>query len=61
MQIYNKTLTGPQINGLYSEGFGGGPITNAGLTNWYPLDGNANDYSGNNNNGAATNVNWMSP
>ena len=61
VQIYNTALSQAQINMLYSEGMGGAPISNAGLVAWWPLDGNANDYSGNNNNGVATNVNWVSP
>ena len=61
VQIYNTALSQAQINMLYSEGMGGAPIPNAGLVGWWPLDGNANDYSGNNNNGVATNVNWVSP
>ena len=40
---------------------GGAPIAGAGLVDWWPLDGNANDYSGNGNNGVATNVQWVSP
>ncbi len=60
-QVYNVTLTQSQISQLYSEGLSGAPISNAGLVGWWPLDGNANDYSGNNNNGAAANVNWVSP
>ena len=61
VQMYNTALSQAQINMLYSEGMGGAPIPNAGLVGWWPLDGNANDYSGNNNNGVATNVNWVSP
>ena len=61
VQIYNTALTQAQINTLYSEGMGGAPIAGAGLVGWWPLDGNANDYSGNNNNGVASNVNWVSP
>ena len=61
VQIYNTPLSSSQISQLYSEGIGGAPIPNAGLASWWPLDGNANDYSGNNNNGVATNVNWVPP
>ncbi len=61
LQIYNTTLSSTQVKELYSEGLGGAPIPNAGLVAWWPLDGNANDYSGNNNNGVAYNVQWVSP
>ena len=61
VQIYNTPLSTAQILQRYSEGVGGSPISNAGLLGWWPLDGNANDYSGNNNNGIASNVNWVSP
>ena len=46
---------------LYKEGLHGSPITTKGLVGWWPLDGNANDYSGYNNNGVAINVKWVSP
>ncbi len=49
-QIYNTSLTQSQINQLYSEGIAGSPLS-ANLVAWYPLDGNANDYSGNGNTG----------
>ncbi|MCL5017641.1 MAG: LamG domain-containing protein [Candidatus Parvarchaeota archaeon] len=61
VQLYSTALSSPQIDKLYVEGLGGAPIPNAGLVGWWPLDGNANDYSGNNNNGVATNVQWVSP
>jgi hypothetical protein len=61
VQIYNAVLSAQQIDLLYSEGMGGAPLPNAGLVGWWPLDGNANDYSGNNNNGVAYNVQWVSP
>ncbi len=61
VQIYSGALSLTQVKTLYLEGIGGAPIPNAGLSAWYPLDGNANDYSGNNYNGVATNVQWVSP
>ena len=36
---------------LYLEGIGGAPIDLQYLVGWWPLNGNANDYSGNGNNG----------
>ncbi len=50
VQIYGGTLTSAQRLQLFNEGVFGLPITNnANLMGWYPLQGNANDYSGNNN------------
>ncbi|MGC9010605.1 MAG: hypothetical protein ACP5JN_00435 [Candidatus Micrarchaeia archaeon] len=39
------------------EGIGGAPIDLQHLVAWWPLNGNANDYSGNGNNGVPSNVN----
>ena len=61
VQVYNTALSATEIKQLYEEGIGGAPLLNSGLVGWWPLDGNANDYSGNNNNGVATNVSWVSP
>lgn len=46
IQIYNTTLAPAQISRLYSSGLGGIPLANSSLVAWYPLNGNANDYSG---------------
>ena len=51
VQIYNEALSESQIYALYQEGIGGDPIDLQNLVAWYPLNGNANDYSGNDNNG----------
>ena len=56
VNVYNTTLSAMQINQLYQDGLNGVPISNSRLVGWWPLDGNANDYSGNNNNGIPTNV-----
>ena len=61
IQIYTTALSQNQISKLFMSGIGGAPLSNAGLVGWWPLDGNANDYSANNNNGVATNVNFVSP
>ena len=61
VQLYSFALSHNQIQTMYDEGYAGIPPTTNGLVAWYPLDGNANDYSGNNNNGVATNVQWVSP
>ena len=56
IQIYNASLPATDILALYQEGIGGAPIDTNYLVGWWPLNGNANDYSGNNNNGTPTNV-----
>ena len=56
IQFYNTSLSQSQITTLYREGLPGLPVAGAGLVGWWPLNGNANDYSGNGNNGTATNV-----
>ncbi len=61
LAVYKTVLTPAQVLSLYNEGLGGPPLPNSELNSWWPLDGNANDYSGNNNNGVATNVNWVPP
>ena len=53
-QVYNATLSAAEIKALYLEGVGGAPIRIQNLVGWWPLNGNANDYSGNNNNGQVT-------
>ena len=61
MQLYSKTLSPSEVNQLFSHGVGWAPSSSLGLVGWWPLDGNANDYSGNNNNGVLTNIQWVSP
>ena len=61
VQVYNFAFSGKQIQTEYALGYAGIPISANGLVAWLPMDGNANDYSGNNNNGVPTNVNWVSP
>ncbi len=63
IQIYNTALSQNDIIALYQEGIGGAPINLQHLVGWWPLNGNANDYSGNGNDGAASNLiyiqNWQ--
>ena len=56
IQIYNASLSANDIQYLYREGIGGAPIDLQNLVGWWPLNGNAQDYSGNQNNGVAFNV-----
>jgi len=60
VQVYNTTLTANQIQALYLEGIGGAPIKLQNLVGWWSLNGNSNDYSGNNGNGASTRVSFTS-
>jgi hypothetical protein len=56
IQVYNTSLSANEIQTLYLEGIGGAPLVLQNLVGWWPLNGDANDYSGNGNNGQATNV-----
>ncbi|MGC8538330.1 MAG: LamG-like jellyroll fold domain-containing protein [Candidatus Micrarchaeia archaeon] len=58
MQIYNTVLSPSQIQQLYQSGIAALPISNAGLIGWWPLDGNANDYSGAGNSGTAHKITY---
>jgi len=48
VQIYNTALTPQEIQYLYQQGLGGGPVRLQNLVAWWPLNGDAKDYSGNN-------------
>lgn len=48
VQIYNVSLSANDIDALYLEGIGGVPISAQRIVGWWPLNGNGNDYSGNN-------------
>jgi hypothetical protein len=60
VQVYNTSLSPSEIQALYQEGIGGAPIDLQHLVAWYPLNGDANDYSGNGNNGVPSNVKFVS-
>jgi hypothetical protein len=49
-QVYNTSLSQTEISALYQEGIGGAPIRPQNVTAWWPMNGNLDDYSGNNNN-----------
>ena len=47
VQLYNTSLDSNTIKAQYLTGIGGAPVSLQNLVAWYPLNGNANDYSGN--------------
>ena len=47
VQIYSSALSKSSISALFNAGINGAPIRNSGLVGWWPLNGNANDYSSN--------------
>lgn len=60
VQIYNTTLDASAVESLYQEGIGGVPVDVQNLVGWWPLNGNADDYSGNDNDGSVTNMDFAS-
>jgi hypothetical protein len=56
VQIYNSALPPNDIEALYNEGLAGAPIDLMNLAGWWQLNGETNDYSGNNNNGQVYNA-----
>jgi hypothetical protein len=44
VQLYNTSLSGQQVNILYNSGTGGAPLS--GAVDWWPLEGDTNDYIG---------------
>ncbi len=60
MQVYNATLSANEITALYNEGIGGAPVKLNNLVGWWPLNGDAKDYSGNNKNGVTSAVTFTS-
>jgi len=60
IQVYNASLSANEIQALYIEGMGGAPLLLQNLVGWWPLNGNSNEYSGNNNNGVPTAVSFTS-
>jgi hypothetical protein len=52
VMIYNTALSQQEIRYLYQQGLGGGPVRLQNLVGWWPLNGDAKDYSGNYNHGS---------
>ncbi len=51
IQIYNTSLSASDVKALYVEGIGAVPIYPENIEAWWPLNGNANDYSGHSQSG----------
>lgn len=60
VQLYNTSLSANEAAALYDEGMGGDPININYLIGWWPLNGKADDYSGNLDNGIPTSVVYTS-
>ncbi len=60
VQMYSTALSVGSVQALYEEGIGGAPIDLQNLIGWWPLNGNANDYSGNGNSQQIPNPSQMS-
>ena len=58
IQIYNTSLSSNELNALYLEGIAGAPIDPNNIIDWWPLNGNMQDYSGNGNEATATAVTY---
>ena len=61
VQLYSSFLQQYSVGTLSSLGPGGKPLSDSNLIGWWLLAGNANDSSGNGNNGIANNVQYASP
>ena len=59
IQEYNAALTQNEIQVLNVEGIGGAPVRLQNLIGWWPLNGDAVDYSGNGNNGNSISVTYI--
>ena len=58
VQIYNSSLSQSEVASLYQEGIGGVPVDPTHIVGWWPLNGNAQDYSGNNDQGTAASISY---
>ncbi len=56
LQFYNSTLSQSQIQSLYQQGVVSIPLQNSNLSAWWPLNGNASDFSSHGKNGIQSNV-----
>ncbi len=51
VQVYDSVLSPGDVQLLYQQGIASSPIGSSSIAGWWPLDGNANDYSINGDNG----------
>jgi hypothetical protein len=51
VQVYNTSMSDTEVNVLYKKGIGAAPLRIQNLVAWWPLNGDAKDYSGNGNDG----------
>lgn len=56
IQVYSTALSASQVYKLYTEGIEGAPVATNSVVAWWQLNGNAYDYSGNNNTGTTANI-----
>ncbi len=66
VQLYNTSLSTPQVDSLYAEGITGAPVEGANVIGWWLLNGNGNlnganviDYALTQNYGTPTAVNYV--
>ncbi|MGA2799904.1 MAG: LamG-like jellyroll fold domain-containing protein [Candidatus Micrarchaeaceae archaeon] len=60
VQLYNTALSPQQVGAMYAGGPGAPPVLPSNTLGWWPLNGNANDYSGNGRNGVAAGISFIS-
>ena len=60
VQVYDTSLSANEIKSLYVAGIGAAPIDIQHIMGWWPLNGNANDYSGNNYDGVPNGISYTS-
>jgi hypothetical protein len=58
VQIYNASLASDDVKALYQKGIGGVPAFPQYIIGWWPFNGDAKDYSGNNNNGVSASISY---
>ena len=56
MQVYSSALGANSMKAIYVEGIGGAPLDLTHLLGWWPMNGDVNDYSGNDDNATAQNA-----
>ncbi len=59
VQVYKSALNSTQITSIYNSGLMSKQVSNT-LFGWWPLNGTANDYSGNGNDGVSANIIYTS-